>query len=91
MKVHSATGMALALSMAACLAQVGDFYLDDSGLDHGVTINAPANWYNGTFSAEVWELNTHSIPANLNTVASLSPISAYALLRSGGFQLYDRA
>ena len=78
--------MALALLMEACFAQ-GDFNLDDSALDHGVTINAPANWYTGTFSAEVWELNAHSIPANLKTVASLSPISAYALLWSGGFQL----
>jgi hypothetical protein len=85
MKARFATGLAFAWSLAACLAQ-GDFYLS-SPPNHRVTINAPANWYSGTFSAEVWELNAYSIPPNLNTVAPLSPIAAYSLLAQDGFQL----
>ena len=75
---------ALSLSLDA-LAQ-SNFALDDTPIPSGLVVNAPGNWYSGTFGMEVWELNGTSIPAGINLGAAPgSGVLGYNAMVAAGF------
>ena len=67
----------------AALGQ-GAIYLDNSQSANGLALNAPSNYYSGTFGLEVWELNSANVPTNINVA---SPFAAYTNLIADGFIL----
>jgi len=74
----------LSLNVGA-LAQ-GSFNLDDTPIPSGLVVDAPGNWYSGTFGMEVWELNGTSIPAGINlSAAPGSGVLGYNAMVAAGF------
>lgn len=85
MKTILLTGLAVA-GLTARLFGQGSFFLGNPGATNGVALDVPGNWYSGTLSLEVWELNTSSVPPGLNAAAALNATAAYALLAADGLQ-----
>jgi len=76
-------GFGFAIGVAA----QGLIALDNSANANGVAINTPGNYYTGTYGMEVWELNTSSIPAGFNNLASVDPGWAYVEIVTGRWRL----
>lgn len=80
-----ALAIALAFfSLTNAIFGQGAIYLDNSQSPNGLALNAPSNYYSGTFGLEVWELNGTNVPANMNAA---SPFAAYTNLVADGFTL----
>jgi len=74
----------LSLSLGAPAQSV--FALDDTPLASGLALDAPGNWYRGTFGMEVWELNSPRIPAGINLGAAPgSGVLGYNAMVAAGF------
>jgi hypothetical protein len=84
MKAHPATAL-LMTSLVTVSAQ-GTFHLDDSVSIHGLTVDAPGNWYSGTFGMEVWERNGTAIAPGINLSPGLgSGVLGYDAMVAAGF------
>jgi len=77
------TGLVLAGLSASVFAQ-GWFDLDTSSMNNGITTDTQGNWYTGTAGFEVWELNSATLPAGINSAANGA---AYKMLQTDGFSM----
>ena len=78
----------LALALGAC--GQGSVDIDNSSASalYGVAIDAPGNYYVGTFGAELWELNGTTIPAGINIPTTPGyAVAAYGTMVGSGFAL----
>lgn len=85
----------LAITCAATLALAlgayaqGSINLDNSSTGlYGPAINAPGQYYSGTFGLELWELNATTVPAGINVPMTAGyAVAAYNAMTNAGFTL----
>lgn len=65
----------------------GSINLDDSTISPGVANSAAGNYYTGTFGIQVYELNTATLPGNINSFSGNNSATAYANMLADGYKL----
>jgi len=65
----------------------GSIALDDSFITPGVAVDVAGSYYTGTFGIQVYELNTTTLPGNINSFDGNNSPTAFANLAVDGYKL----
>lgn len=86
MKKITTLGLAVFGLAAGAFAQ-GSVEIDNSIINPGVAIYTPGNYYTGTFGLDVYELNTTTLPSNINPYNGVNPLLGYNNMIADGYSL----
>jgi len=85
-KIQTMVILTVAGWSAAALAQ-GSINLDDSTITPGVAIGTAGNYYSGTYGIQLYELNTSTLPGNINPYNGVFSLTAYNNMLADGYSL----
>lgn len=87
MKKLTAISLALFAFSSGAFAQGGSINLDNSVITPNLTLYPPGILYSGTFGLDLYELNTTTLPSNINPYNGFDPFVGYNNMISDGYKL----